>query len=221
MHLSRRSLDLSALVRRLTHFWIVWSGLICVHELGHALAATWQGRAVQRVTVGLGPVLWSGRSGETEMVLRLVPVAGITRIAGAGASRRPDTSWSAWGRDLIALAAGVLATLGFGALIAAVVRARERHTQRRWRWGRYAVADAVVLTVFNFLPVPPLDGGVALLGAITAWRGAPLSGETLFWVQAAGLALAIIPMTLWTRWTSRIDRAAWNVGAPAVVAQTS
>ena len=77
------------------------------------------------------------------------------------------------------------------------------------------VADAVVLTVFNFLPVPPLDGGRALLGALSAWRGSPLAGDALFWVQVGGLALAVAPMTLWTRWTERIDAAALWWGAPA------
>jgi len=73
----------------------------------------------------------------------------------------------------------------------------------------------VVLTVFNFLPVPPLDGGRAAFGAFTAWRGTPLSGDALFWVQVGGLALALAPMTLWTRWTSRIDAAAMRWGVPA------
>jgi hypothetical protein len=34
-------------------------------------------------------------------------------------------------------------------------------------------------------------------------------------VQVGGLALAIVPMTLWTRWTARIDAAALWWGAPA------
>jgi Zn-dependent protease len=68
--------------------------------------------------------------------------------------------------------------------------------------------------VFNFLPVPPLDGGRALFEGIAAWRGVPLAGETLFWVQVGGLALAVVPMTLWTRWTARLDAAAMWWGAP-------
>ena len=99
--------------------------------------------------------------------------------------------------------------------MAALVAARERATRRVWVWGRILVADAVVLTVFNFFPVPPLDGGRAVLGALAAWRGAPLTGDALFWVQAGGLALAIVPMTLWTRWTERIDSAAMRWGVPA------
>jgi hypothetical protein len=33
-----------------------------------------------------------------------------------------------------------------------------------------------------------------------------------------GLALAIMPMTLWTRWTARIDSFALRCGAPKVPA---
>jgi Zn-dependent protease len=85
----------------------------------------------------------------------------------------------------------------------------------RWTWGRIVVADAVVLTIFNFLPVPPLDGGRAVIGAVAAWRGAPLPADALFWVQLGGLALAVAPMTLWTRWTERIDSVVLRWGAPA------
>jgi Zn-dependent protease len=87
-------------------------------------------------------------------------------------------------------------------------------SRKRWVLGRFIVADAIVLTVFNFLPVPPLDGGRAVLGAIAAWRGGPLQSNVLFWVQVGGLALALVPMTLWTRWTRRIDAAAMLWGTP-------
>ena len=109
----------------------------------------------------------------------------------------------------------MLATLVLGVAVAVAVVLRERSTRRRWRWGRFVVADALVLTLFNFLPVPPLDGGRAVIGALAAWRGVALTGDALFWVQLGGLALAIVPMTLWTRWTARIDAAAWRWGAPA------
>ena len=75
-------------------------------------------------------------------------------------------------------------------------------------------ADAVVLTVFNVLPVPPLDGGRAVLETVEAWRGAPLAGDARLWVHVGGLALAVVPMALWTRWTRRIDAVAMWWKAP-------
>lgn len=209
-----RRIDLSALARRVGHFWIVWSLLLLVHEAGHALTAWRQGLAVRRVTVGAGPTLWSGERGDTELVLRLVPVSGMTSLAGPSAAAGDVGPWNAWHKQLATLGGGVLATLALALLAAGAVAARERIGGTRWVWGRVLVADAVVLTVFNFLPVPPLDGGRAVFGAIAAWRGAPLTGDALFWVQVGGLALAVVPMTLWTRWTRRIDAVAMCWGAP-------
>lgn len=208
---------LPALGRRLLHFWLVWSALLLVHEGGHAYVGSRQGLDISRVTVGVGPVLWRGERGETELVFRLVPVAGMTTItdhrdADAGAAVSADRG--ALSPLLATLAGGVAATLAVALAVAALVVAAERGTGARWRWGRFVVADAIVLTVFNLLPVPPLDGGRAITGALAAWRGAPLSSDALFWVHVSGLALAIVPMTLWTRWTAVIDAAAQRWGAP-------
>jgi membrane-associated protease RseP (regulator of RpoE activity) len=210
-------LDVRSLVRRLAHFWLVWSALLFLHEGGHALSAWRQGIGVRRVTVGVGPVLWRGHRADTEIVLRAVPVVGATNLREPEQSPSvgPSGRWSAWGHQLEVLAGGVVATFGVALTVAGLVAARERVTRTRWVWGRMLVADAVVLTVFNFLPVPPLDGGRAVLAAVTAWRGVPLGGHALFWVQASGLALAVAPMTLWTRWTARIDAAAMWWRAPA------
>jgi membrane-associated protease RseP (regulator of RpoE activity) len=213
--------QLSTIGRRLAHFWFVWSALLLVHEGGHAVSARRQGLTVDRVTVGMGPVLWRGERGDTDLVLRLVPVAGVTKLGDAGAGvavpapNAPD-AWRAGRGQLATLAGGVLATLAIAIGIAGVVAARERVTRARWVWGRYVVADAVVLTIFNFLPVPPLDGGRAVVGAFDAWHGVPLSGDALFWVHVGGMALAVVPMTLWTRWTARIDTAAQRWGTSAL-----
>lgn len=229
----RRGVDLPALVRRIAHFWIVWSILLFVHEAGHAVIAWRQGLGVERVTVGVGPVLWrtplaaaraggAGSAGSAggaggavpgELVLRLIPLAGITALV-ASEGDALHRGWGAWRRHAAVLAGGVVATLALAMGIAAVVATRERRSGARWVWGRILVADALVLTVFNFLPVPPLDGGRAVLEAMEAWRGAPLVGDARTWVYVGGLALAVVPMTLWTRWTRRIDTAALWWGAP-------
>ena len=216
---------LSSWARRLVYFWIVWSGLLFVHEGGHAVSAWRQGLTVRQVTVGMGPAVARTHYRGTELVLRLVPIAGVTNLGAPRAdadrvvhARHADPhGWSAWSAGLLTLGGGVLATLLLGLGIAAIVVTRERTTGRTWLLGRYVVADAVVLTVFNFFPVPPLDGGRAMLGIIAAWQGAPLSGDALFWVQAGGMALAVVPMTLWTRWTARIDATAshWRAPRPA------
>jgi membrane-associated protease RseP (regulator of RpoE activity) len=210
---SWRVSDLKSLARRLAHFWLVWSALLLIHEAGHALSAWQQGHAARRITIGAGPVLWREHFGGTEVVHRLVPVAGMTTLA-TPADREHAVGWSTWRSDMVTLTGGVVATLVLAVALGGMVAARERRTGARCVWGRVLVADAMVLTVFNFLPVPPLDGGRAVTSAIAAWRGAPLPADALFWVQAGGLALAVVPMTLWTRWTARIDRVAMWWGAP-------
>lgn len=207
--------EAGSVLRRLAHFWIVWSALLALHEGGHAFAARHQGQSVRQVTVGLGPVVWHGRRGPTELVLRAVPLAGMTSLA-VDAPRTPTTTRPPlhWEREALTLGGGVLATLLVALVLALIVAVGERAFGTRFVWGRMIVADAVVLSVFNFLPVPPLDGGRAMLEMIAALRGAPLSGHALFLVQAGGLALAVVPMTLWTRWTTRIDEVAMWWGAP-------
>lgn len=220
---SRRRVDMPALARRIVHFWIVWSLLLFVHEAGHAVSAWRQGLGVERVTVGVGPVVWrttlaAAHAGDGavpgELVLRLIPLAGVTALV-ATEDEALHTGWGAWRRHASALAGGVVATLVLAVGIAGLVAARERQSRARWVWGRILVADALVLTVFNFLPVPPLDGGRAVLEAMEAWHGAPLVGDARLWVHVGGLALAVVPMTLWTRWTRRIDTFALWWGAPA------
>jgi membrane-associated protease RseP (regulator of RpoE activity) len=208
--------------RRLVHFWVVWSALLLVHEGGHAVSAWHEGMTVSRVTIGIGPVLWRGAHDDAQLVLRLVPVAGMTSFDGPrGAGSLTGAGGSAsWSRQAAVLSSGILATLTLAIGIAGLVALRERSTARRSVWGRAVVADALVLSVFNLLPVPPLDGGRALLGAVELMRGSPLSMEALFWVQAGGLALAVVPMTLWTRWTARIDAIAMRWRAPVPHAVT-
>jgi membrane-associated protease RseP (regulator of RpoE activity) len=192
---------------------VVWSGLLTVHEAGHAFGASRIDQRVERMTVGVGPRIWRGAVGETELELRLIPIVGFTKIAGGAGGLQP-VGWPEWRRESATILSGVLATLGVAAALAALVGGGERITRRRWWLGRFVIADAFVLTVFNFLPVPPLDGGRALLGAVSAWRGGPLESSALFWIQLGGFALAVLPMALWTRWTGGIDRAAMRWGAP-------
>lgn len=202
------------LARRLVHFWVVWSALLLVHEAGHAFSAWRQGRIAQRITVGVGPVLSRGQYNQTQVILRLVPVAGLTTFGVPHAGTAHSGAWNAWSEQVSILAGGGVATLALAVGVAIVVAAREHRTRTRCVWGRVVVADALVLTAFNFLPVPPLDGGRAVVSAISAWRGAPLPADMLFWVHVGGLALSVVPMALWTRWTDRIDAAALQWRAP-------
>ena len=54
------------------------AGIVC-HELGHMLCAMLLSAPVLRVSIGIGPVLWHGRLGETRFELRAVPCAGFVQ----------------------------------------------------------------------------------------------------------------------------------------------
>jgi membrane-associated protease RseP (regulator of RpoE activity) len=203
--------------RRLVHFWIVWSVLLLVHEGGHALVALRQGLDPERITVGVGPALWRGGPADAQFVLRLLPLAGLTEVRDPDAALNGAShirGWAEWTRHGGVLSGGVLATLTLVSVLAGVVATWERALRRRCLWGRIVIADALVLSVFNLLPVPPLDGGRAMLSAVSAWRGAALSADALFWLQVGGFAVAVVPMALWTSWTSRIDGFALRWRAP-------
>jgi Zn-dependent protease len=167
-----------------------------------------RGLVVDRITVGVGPVLWRSAHDDGGVTLRAVPVAGMTRVS------HPFEGQGGLREDLAVLSGGALATIALMVLGAAFVAAWERRSRRRCVWVRIVIADALVLTVFNFLPLPPLDGGRAALSVLSAWRGAPFSSDALFWLQLGGLALAVVPMVLWTSWTRRLDAIAMRWRAP-------
>ena len=57
--------------------------MIFLHELGHFATAKWAGMKVTEFCIlGIGPKIWSTRRGETEYMIRLVPVAAYVRIIG-------------------------------------------------------------------------------------------------------------------------------------------
>jgi len=56
--------------------------LIFVHELGHFLAAKKVGIKVHEFALGMGPVLYAKRVGETLYSLRVLPIGGFNRMAG-------------------------------------------------------------------------------------------------------------------------------------------
>jgi membrane-associated protease RseP (regulator of RpoE activity) len=57
--------------------------MIFLHELGHFLTAKWAGMKVTEFCIlGIGPKIWSTRRGETEYMVRAIPVAAYVRIIG-------------------------------------------------------------------------------------------------------------------------------------------
>jgi len=55
---------------------------IFIHELGHFLAAKWNGVGVKKFAVGFGPVIWSFEHGGTEYSIRWIPLGGFVALKG-------------------------------------------------------------------------------------------------------------------------------------------
>ncbi|AFY71548.1 Yup8H12 [Thalassoporum mexicanum PCC 7367] len=56
---------------------LVIAVLIFVHELGHFMAARWQGIHVNKFSIGFGPVLWKYQGEMTEYAVRAIPLGGF------------------------------------------------------------------------------------------------------------------------------------------------
>ncbi|MBA3686748.1 MAG: site-2 protease family protein, partial [Planctomycetes bacterium] len=56
--------------------------VIFIHELGHFLFAKAAGVKVLRFSIGFNPIVWSGRIGETEYTLGLLPLGGYVKMLG-------------------------------------------------------------------------------------------------------------------------------------------
>ena len=55
---------------------------VYIHELGHFLAARRAGILCHEFSLGMGPVLWSKRVGETVYAVRAIPLGGYVAMAG-------------------------------------------------------------------------------------------------------------------------------------------
>lgn len=56
--------------------------VIAIHEMGHLYFARRFGMKIEQYFVGMGPRIWSMRSGETEYGVKALPIGGYVRIAG-------------------------------------------------------------------------------------------------------------------------------------------
>ena len=64
-------------------FIIVFGVLVFVHEFGHYFFAKKAGILVREFSIGMGPKLWFYRKNSTTYTIRLLPIGGYVRMAGA------------------------------------------------------------------------------------------------------------------------------------------
>lgn len=121
----------------LLSFVIVIGVLIFIHELGHFFVARWTGVAVERFSIGFGPVLFRWRGKETEYCLSAIPLGGYVKMlgeespleGGGGPTYDPSRAFALkplWARFLIVFAGPgmnfVLAAVIFAIVLAVVGR---------------------------------------------------------------------------------------------------
>lgn len=63
-------------------FLIILTILVLIHELGHFLVARWVGVRVEEFGLGLPPMVWGKKIGETVYSLNWLPIGGFVRLAG-------------------------------------------------------------------------------------------------------------------------------------------
>lgn len=64
-------------------FIIVFGVLVLVHEYGHYFFAKRSGILVREFSIGMGPKIWWRQSGGTTYTVRILPLGGYVRLAGA------------------------------------------------------------------------------------------------------------------------------------------
>lgn len=66
-------------------FFIIFSVIVIGHEFGHFAIARRNGIRVTEFDIGMGPLLWHKKKGDTDFCIRLLPVGGACIFDGADA----------------------------------------------------------------------------------------------------------------------------------------
>ena len=93
--------------------------LIAIHEFGHFIAAKALGVRVNEFAIGMGPQLFSRRSGETSYSLRAFPIGGFCAMEGEGEDSDDPRAFGnkpAWKRFFI-LVAGAFFNFAAGVVL--------------------------------------------------------------------------------------------------------
>ena len=63
-------------------FVLILTAIVAFHEFGHFIWAKKQGVYVYEYAIGMGPVIWSTKKGETVYSIRAIPIGGFCQLAG-------------------------------------------------------------------------------------------------------------------------------------------
>src|SRR5216683_3939229 len=169
----------------------IFAGIV-VHELGHLLAARFLGIEVSGVSVGFGPEIvgFTDRYGvRWKLAPLLVGGACSFRERPGGKGHRDPgnklrTLYEASPKDrAIVLLGGPAFNLCFAGLVWLIIFFHKSilpfvsEDEVVFGLPAFLVLVSGAIALFNFLPIPPLDGGYLLLVAFEALRGRALTNE--------------------------------------------
>lgn len=103
---------------------LMFCGLVFVHELGHFAAAKAVGIKVNEFSIGMGPLIFQRKRGETEYSLRAFPVGGYCKMEGEDEDSPDEHAFNrqpAWARILVIVAGSFMNILATILVLAAVL----------------------------------------------------------------------------------------------------
>ncbi len=103
--------------------FIMFVVLVAAHEFGHFASAKLLGVKVNEFSIGMGPLIFQRRKGETEYSLRAFPIGGYCRIEGEDGDSYDPRSFTRkpWWAKVIILSSGAMMNILLCLLILAIV----------------------------------------------------------------------------------------------------
>lgn len=102
---------------------LMFACIVIVHEWGHYITAKKCGVLVHEFAVGMGPVLWSTKKGETVYSVRLLPIGGFCSMEeeiGESTNPRAMASKKPW-QKLLIVSAGAIMNFVLACLLLSIV----------------------------------------------------------------------------------------------------
>jgi len=109
---------------------LLFNILIIVHELGHFLAAKWQGLKIEKFAIWMGKPLWSKKVDGVEYILGTIPAGGyvalpqmapMEALEGKNETPREELPPASPGQKIIVAFAGPLFSFGLALVFACIV----------------------------------------------------------------------------------------------------
>jgi regulator of sigma E protease len=96
-----------------TLFWavIIFCFLIFVHEFGHFITAKAVGIRVNEFAIGMGPILYKKKKGDTEYSLRAFPIGGFVKMEGEEENSDDPSAFNnkpTWAKAIVVVAGSLM-----------------------------------------------------------------------------------------------------------------